>query len=67
MQDGPSGLGLALGLAGVGMDAYGAAQAAKAPQGFIDQPNPSQAMKIMRPQFAQAARVDNSLGTGWIN
>jgi len=40
MQEGPSGLGLALGLAGVGMDAYGAAKAAKAPKGFIDPPSP---------------------------
>jgi len=40
MQNGPSGLGLALGLAQTGIGAYSSAQAAKAPQGFIDQPNP---------------------------
>ena len=66
MQDGPSGLGLALGLAQTGLGAYSSAQAAKAPKGFMDQPNPSQTMKIMRPQFTEAARVDNSLGTGWL-
>ena len=50
MQDGPSGLGLALGLAGVGMDAYGSAQAAKAPQGFIDQPSsPANRLKVGNP------------------
>ena len=67
MEKGPSGLGLALGLAGVGLDAYSAAKAAKAPKGFKEQPNPSQTMKIMRPQFAEAAKIDNSLGTRWIN
>ena len=39
MQEGPSGLGLALGLAQTGLGAYSSAQAAKAPKGFIDTPN----------------------------
>ncbi len=38
MQEGPSGLSLALGLAGAGMDAYGTYKAGKAPNGFIDKP-----------------------------
>ena len=39
MQDGPSGLSLALGLAGVGLDAYGTYKEGQAPKGFIDPPN----------------------------
>lgn len=39
MQDGPSGLNLALGLAGAGMDAYGIHKAGQAPKGFVDAPN----------------------------
>ena len=46
MQDGPSGLGLALGLAQTGLGAYSSAQAAKAPKGFIDQPNPGNKLKV---------------------
>ncbi len=36
MQDGPSGLSLALGLAGAGMDAYGTYKAGQAPEGFMN-------------------------------
>ena len=39
MQDGPSGLGLALGIAGAGLDAYGTYKAGQAPKGFVDGPN----------------------------
>ena len=50
MQEGPSGLGLALGLAQTGLGAYSSAQAAKAPQGFIDQPStPANRLKVGNP------------------
>ena len=39
MKEGPSGLNLALGLAGAGLSAYGTYKAGKAPKGFIDPPN----------------------------
>lgn len=39
MKEGPSGLNLALGLAGAGFDAYGTYKAGQAPKGFIDPPN----------------------------
>lgn len=38
MQTGPSGLNLALGLAGVGLDTYSTYKAGQAPKGFIDKP-----------------------------